>query len=96
MDGGSPANVTLDAAGTVSGTPLSVSPSNTTTYTLVDVTDDNGCSATSNGNITIVVNPLPTATISGSSSICIGQSTPLDYNFTGTGPFNINYNCTTT
>jgi gliding motility-associated-like protein len=92
MDGGSPANVTLDAAGTVSGTPLSVSPSNTTTYTLVDVTDDNGCSATSNGNITIVVNPLPTATISGSSSICIGQSTPLDYNFTGTGPFNINYN----
>ena len=87
---GTATNVTLDAAGTISGTPLSVTPSSTTTYTLVDVTDAN-CPNPVSGSITITVNPLPTATMSGSTSICIGQSTPLDFNFTGTGPYNINY-----
>ena len=96
LAGGSPANVTLDAAGTVSGTPLSVTPNNTTTYTLVDVTDDNNCTASANGSITIVVNPLPTATMSGSTSICDGQSTALDFNFTGTGPYNISYDINST
>ena len=86
----------MDAAGTVSGTPLSVTPNNTTTYTLVDVTDDNNCTASANGSITIVVNPLPTATMSGSTSICDGQSTALDFNFTGTGPYNINYDINST
>jgi gliding motility-associated-like protein len=88
--------VTLDAAGTVNGTPLSVTPNNTTTYTLVDVTDSNNCTASANGNIIIVVNPLPTVTMSGSTSICDGQSTALDFNFTGTGPYNINYDINST
>ena len=88
--GGSPANVTLDAAGTVGGTPLTVTPNSTTTYTLVDITDAN-CPNTVSGSITITVNPLPTANISGSTSICSGQSTALDFNFTGTGPYNIDY-----
>jgi len=96
LDGGSPASVTLDAAGTVNGTPLSVTPNNTTTYTLVDVTDSNNCTASANGNIIIVVNPLPTVTMSGSTSICDGQSTALDFNFTGTGPYNINYDINST
>ncbi len=96
LDGGSPASVTLDAAGTVNGTPLSVTPNNTTTYTLVDVTDDNNCTTSANGNITIVVNPLPTVTMSGSTSICDGQSTALNFNFTGIGPYNINYDINST
>ena len=91
LDGGNPANVTLDAVGTINGTPLSVTPNNTTTYTLVDVTDANNCTATTNGNTTIVVNPLPTVSISGSTSICDGESTALNFNFTGTGAYNINY-----
>ena len=91
LDGGNSANVTLDAAGTINGIPLSITPNNTTTYTLVDITDANNCTTSANGSVTIVVNPLPTATISGSTSLCVGQSTPIDFTFTGTGPYNINY-----
>ncbi len=35
--------------------------------------------------------PVPTATISGSSTICIGDPATLDVNFTGTGPFDFTY-----
>ncbi len=89
---GTSTNVTLDAAGTISGTPVAVTPASTTTYTLVDVTDANGClNSLLNSSITINVNPLPTATISGSTSICTGQSTDLGFTFTGTAPYTINY-----
>ena len=96
LDGGNSANITLDATGTVGGIPLSVTPNNTTTYTLVNITDANNCTATVNGSVTIVVNPLPTVTMNGSTSICIGQSTPLDFIFSGTAPYTINYSINTT
>jgi predicted transcriptional regulator len=51
-----------------------VSPTVTTTYT-VSVTDDNGCQAST--NVTVVVNPLPTPTISGDLEICVGETTRL-------------------
>jgi len=51
-----------------------VTPTSTTTYT-VTVTDTNGCTDTASATVT--VNPLPNATISGSTSICNGQSTTL-------------------
>jgi len=35
--------------------------------------------------------PVPTATISGTSTICIGDAATLDVNFTGTGPFDFTY-----
>ncbi len=53
---------------------ISVSPTSNTTYT-VSVTDTNGCSGTASVNVT--VNPLPIVNISGSTSICNGQSTTL-------------------
>jgi uncharacterized repeat protein (TIGR01451 family) len=51
-----------------------VSPTATTTYT-VTVTDANGCTATASQTVT--VNPIPTASISGASTICSGNSTTL-------------------
>jgi hypothetical protein len=54
-----------------------VFPAMTTTYNVV-VTDANGCSG--NSSINIVVNTPPTVTISGSTTICNGQSTTLTAN----------------
>ncbi len=53
---------------------IEVSPSVTTTYNVV-VTDGNGCRSTS--SVTVIVNPLPIASISGDNAICIGDNTTL-------------------
>ena len=73
-------NITLTASSGTSylwsngSTTPSVSVNQTGNY-FVTVTDANGCSASTNKNITI--NPLPNAEITGSSSICTGSSTTL-------------------
>jgi uncharacterized repeat protein (TIGR01451 family) len=53
---------------------INVTPSVTTTYT-VTVTNASGCTATASQTVT--VNPLPTASISGTSIICNGGNTNL-------------------
>jgi hypothetical protein len=52
----------------------SVTPAITTTY-IVTVTNSNNCSATSSATVT--VNALPSAAITGNSSICQGESVTL-------------------
>jgi len=67
------------------------SPSTTTTYT-VTATTPAGCVATN--EIEVVVNPRPTAVISGSGVFCEGAanaSTNLSIAFTGTAPWNYTY-----
>ncbi len=49
-------------------------PTTTQTYT-VNLTDLNGCTATT--SVTITVNPSPSLVINGNQNICIGQSTTL-------------------
>jgi gliding motility-associated-like protein len=56
------------------GTPQTVSPSSTTTYT-VDVTDAAGCSAST--QVTLTVNPLPVPNAGTDQTICSGNSASL-------------------
>jgi len=82
-----------DLVGINSGHIETVSPTSTTSYTLVSVSDNNGCSPASvSGVATITINPAPTATITGDASICEGETSELVFNLTGTGPFDVIYN----
>jgi len=54
------------------------------TYT-VEVTDANNCSATATTDVTIYTQP--TAIITGTTTLCEGESTPLSFTLTGNGAF---------
>ncbi len=57
---------------------------------VVTVTDMNGCVNTS-APFNIAVHQLPSAMVSGTTAICIGQSTPVQIDITGTPPFRYGY-----
>ncbi|MCW5911168.1 MAG: gliding motility-associated C-terminal domain-containing protein [Cyclobacteriaceae bacterium] len=64
--------------------------------TTVFVTETiSGCASAATP-VTLTVNPLPTALLSGDVSICDGQSANLTFTFTGTGPWNYEYSDGTT
>lgn len=70
--------------GAIPGSPVSVTPASTTTYTVTG-TDGNGCTSTS--QITVTVNPVPTITATPSSAtICAGASTTI--NMSGAPSYN--------
>lgn len=78
---GDPCNLTCNGAitytwmpGGYSGSPFNVSPSSTTVYTVAG-SDANGCVSTATAVVT--VNPDPTVTITGGTSICSGGSITL-------------------
>ncbi len=70
---------------------------NTTTaglYTLVSVATQGCLAGTFSGSATVTVNPMPTATITGSASLCLNATPPL-ITFTGsnaTPPYTFTYN----
>lgn len=61
-----------------------------TVFSLVSVSGG-GCNGTVSGRYGISVAPIPTATLSGDTTICSGELTPLTINFTGSGPFIVEY-----
>ncbi len=87
-------NFNLD--GISPGHTINVSPSATTSYTLVSVTDNSAAPPVCTGTVdvtpaTIIVNPLPVAIMSGGSTICNDGSTSNLFVIAtaGTGPFTV-------
>ena len=62
--------------------PLVLDVSTAGDYTIVSVSND-FCAGTVQGNAVVIVNPLPTATISGGGSFCAGGSLDLTIDLTG-------------
>ncbi len=61
-------------------------------YNLVQAKDDgNGCIGTISGTATIVVNPQPTAIVTGGGTSCAGTSVPVTVTLTGTSPWSLIY-----
>ncbi|PZR32665.1 MAG: hypothetical protein DI538_19165, partial [Azospira oryzae] len=94
--GSAPYSFTVTGLGPVSGyngSPITVSPVVTTTYSFGSlITDNNGCTVSGTGSFQIVVNPKPTATISGGGPVCASDPLPdVTFTFTGTAPFDFTY-----
>ncbi len=89
------ANQTISSgAGTTATVTVPAGTSGTFTYNLVSVSGANGCSQSQTGSAIVTVTPLPTATISGTSVICVNGPQPV-ITFTGangTAPYTFTYN----
>jgi len=57
-------------------------------YTLVSVSNE-VCAGTTDGEAEVIVNPLPTAALSGGGILCEGLSIDLPIAFTGTAPWTV-------
>jgi gliding motility-associated-like protein len=81
-------------AGNTATINASTSTSGTFTYNLVSVSSANTCAQAQTGSAVITVDPLPTATISGGTSVCQNGTSPV-VTFTGangTAPYTFTYN----
>lgn len=72
--------------GAGNGTPVSVNPGATTTYT---VTATDQCGRTNTSNATVTVTPPPTATFTTTSPVCQGNASTITY--TGNAPASATY-----
>ncbi|WMN06676.1 PKD domain-containing protein [Marivirga arenosa] len=71
-----------------------INPNNSTNYFLVGVVDlaNPNCNPSGlSGNAFVNVNTPPTASISGTTTICEGNDTNLIFNLTGVGPWEVVY-----
>jgi hypothetical protein len=66
-----------------------VSPTVTTTYTVTETIAVTGCNKLN--SVKVTVKPLPTATISGTASVCLSFGAQLSFAFTGTAPWTFIY-----
>ncbi|HEV7346676.1 Ig-like domain-containing protein, partial [Telluribacter sp.] len=94
INDGSDQTVTTTSGSSVTVAQLTTS-ANTFEYTLVSVKDASAteCSQSQTGTATVTVNPLPTATIGGTTTVCQGATSPV-ITFTGasgTAPYTFTY-----
>ncbi len=94
INGGS--NQTVVSTGTLATVMQPTTSPGTFTYNLISVQDASAtlCSQAQTGSVTIVINPLPTAFVSGTDTVC-RNSTPPMIAFSGTGgttPYTFTYN----
>ncbi|MGL2967589.1 choice-of-anchor J domain-containing protein [Flavobacterium sp. XGLA_31] len=80
VDGGANQNITLDGTGMAALTTPALTANST--YNLVSVTIGASCSQAQTGSVVITVTNLPTATISGSTTICAGNTATIAFNGT--------------
>lgn len=94
INGGSIQTVTTSGGNSVS-VSVPTGSAGSYTYSLVSVSESSstGCSGSASGSATVVVNPLPTASISGNTTVCQNASAP-SITFTGangTAPYTFVY-----
>lgn len=71
---------------------LTITPSQSTTYTLTNIVDGFGCTQSLNLSSTITVNPLPSLIMSSTTpSVCLGQGFNITVSLTGTQPWTFTY-----
>ncbi|KAA9034334.1 T9SS type A sorting domain-containing protein, partial [Ginsengibacter hankyongi] len=91
-------NIASDASGNGSFTIPLTSGQNGQTLTITSITGNNSngksCGASPNKSVTLTVNPLPTATVTGATTLCqnSAQSPVVSFNgATGTGAYTFTY-----
>ena len=95
IDGGASQTVTTTVANSVT-VAVPTTTAGTFTYNLLSVQEGstNACLQNQTGNTVVIVNPLPTATIGGSTAVCLNTPSP-NITFTGasgTAPYTFTYN----
>lgn len=94
INGGAPQTVV--SVGSTATVAVPTTAAGTFVYDLVSVQDASStqCSQNQTGSVTVIVNPLPTATITGDITVCLNSPAPL-VTFTGasgTAPYTFTYN----
>ena len=75
----------------ITASPYVISNASAGTYTVTSVSNAS-CAGASTGSAQVIVNPLPTVTVSGGGASCIGSpKSSVSFAFTGTAPFTFTY-----
>jgi gliding motility-associated-like protein len=82
VNGGTNQTITLDNSGTATITTPALTSNSTYALVSVDSSGTPVCSQTQTGSAVVTVNALPTATISGTTSICSGATAVITFNGT--------------
>ena len=93
LNGGPNQSIT-SGAGSTASINVPTGTTGTFNYNLVSVSSAAGCSQNQTGSAVITVNPLPTATITGTTTLCQNAASPV-MTFTGVGasaPYTFSYN----